>query len=491
MKNTEYLIIGGGPTGIGAALRLEQAGADWLLVDSSSEFGGLASTFKDEQGFLWDIGGHVQFSHYKTFDRFMEQALGADGWLEHERESWVWIKKRFVPYPFQNNLHRLPPEDRWKCVEGLIQAADAVERSKLNVEGRMSEVGGRKSGNDEQRTKNKEPAKPSTFEDWIYATFGTGIAELFMLPYNFKVWALPPAEMDYNWIGERVSVPDIKAVIRSVCLEEDAVSWGPNNLFRFPRYGGTGAIWNSLGRQLPEDLVRLGCAVISIDGRTRRAELADGSKISYGRLISTMPLDKLLSCVEQPISGGEGLRFSATNVVGVGLSGQPPEHLKTKCWMYFPEDDSPYYRVTVFSNYSPNNVPQPGRQWSLMTETSESTAKPVNHKTLITDTVHALVEDGLITNPDEVVSTVHRHFPQGYPTPFLNRDKTVDTLREALEKYEIFSRGRFGAWKYEVANQDHSFMQGWECAGRLLRDAGPEAESTLHRPGWVNGRRND
>jgi hypothetical protein len=35
-------------------------------------------------------------------------------------------------------------------------------------------------------------------------------------------------------------------------------------------------------------------------------------------------------------------------------------------------------------------------------------------------------------------------------------------------KRDIFSRGRFGAWKYEVANQDHAFMQGWECINYLL-----------------------
>src|SRR2546423_1483861 len=94
-----FLIIGAGPTGLGAAYRLKELGVnDFRILEGSNHVGGLASTFRDPQGFLWDVGGHVQFSHYSYFDRLMELALGADGWLRHERESWIWIRERFIPY---------------------------------------------------------------------------------------------------------------------------------------------------------------------------------------------------------------------------------------------------------------------------------------------------------------------------------------------------------------------------------------------------------
>jgi len=33
--------------------------------------------------------------------------------------------------------------------------------------------------------------KPKDFDEWIVRMMGTGIADLFMRPYNYKVWAVP------------------------------------------------------------------------------------------------------------------------------------------------------------------------------------------------------------------------------------------------------------------------------------------------------------
>jgi protoporphyrinogen oxidase len=191
-----------------------------------------------------------------------------------------------------------------------------------------------------------------------------------------------------------------------------------------------------------------------------------------------------------PLPDAGRLVYSGTNIIGVGLHGQPPEHLRTKCWMYFPENNSPYYRVTVFSNYSPNNVPRPGEQWSLMTETAESPMLPVRHDSLEEETLLAMEEDGLISDRNAICNVARFRLPQGYPTPFLGRDAVVDPMLRAFEAKDIYSRGRFGAWKYEVANQDHSFAQGYECAERVTQGGGPDLEPTLHTPSVVNGRRN-
>jgi hypothetical protein len=37
-----------------------------------------------------------------------------------------------------------------------------------------------------------------------------------------------------------------------------------------------------------------------------------------------------------------------------------------------PQEEYPFYRVTVLSNFSPRVVPEPFEQWSLLVEVSES-----------------------------------------------------------------------------------------------------------------------
>ena len=188
LVQTGVLIIGAGPTGLGAATRVNQHGhKDWLLIDQvktaaqtvrplqrqlakaqshavqpvgpkhsyqrnlppgvckpmvqqtfcstaagrwleklaqsltnsflslqADEAGGLACTDVTPEGFLFDMGGHVIFSHYQYFDELIDAAVGSgpDFWNTLERVSYVWIKNRWVAYPFQNNVSALPKEDQ-------------------------------------------------------------------------------------------------------------------------------------------------------------------------------------------------------------------------------------------------------------------------------------------------------------------------------------------------------------------------------------------
>jgi len=451
---SKILILGAGPTGLGAAYHLYKLGyTNWRIFERSGHVGGLAASFVDDKGFTWDIGGHVLFSHYSYFDQAVAGALG-DAHYEHQRESWVRILQTWVPYPFQNNVRYLPNDILKECVDGLRNLRGA-------------------------------PATAQNFREWMDTVFGSGIVKYFMEPYNQKVWGVPLEQMSKDWIAERVSVVDLARIERNIAEQRDDLSWGPNNTFKFPRQGGTGAIYEGIANKFRER-INLHHEMRFIDLERKQVTFSNGRVEHYDILINTSPLDLLVkACSGLP----DTVRAAAANlvptsgyVVGLGFTGKRDD---SKCWMYFPENDSPFYRVTNFHRYSPFNIPKGAsdRFFSLMCETSCSPYKQVNKADIVEDTINGLMSSGMITKQEQsqIVSRYLIDIPYSYPVPTLKRDQALQIIQPYFEEKGIYSRGRFGGWKYEVGNMDHSFMQGVEVVDRILKGS---AEPTLSgRPG--------
>ncbi len=441
--NPRIVIIGAGPTGLGAGYRLQELGYDnWVLLEESDRVGGLAKSYVDCAGFTWDIGGHVMFSHYEYHDELLRRMLG-DQVSTVTRQAWIWMENRFIGYPFQMNIRRLEPQTIYDCVSGAVQAA--IERP------------GR--------------GQPRNFGDWIRVTMGNGIADHFMIPYNAKVWATPPKLMSFDWIDERVAAVDIEQLLRNVLLDEPGMNWGPNSSFSYPLRGGSGFLWEQVGRALAPRLL-LDCRVIAVDAAAKRVATADGRVFDYDVLLSTMPLDDLVAAIESAPKeirrAARGLRSSGTHVVGIGID-RPNDSAKN--WIYFPESDVPFYRVTYLSNYSPFVTPRPG-QFSLLAETSWSDHKPEDSRTILARVLRGLVTTGLLEDADldRIVARWRVSPAKSYPVPTLGRDSALGTIQPWLRSRGIWSRGRFGAWLYEIGNMDHSLMQGVEFADAMLLD---------------------
>lgn len=447
----KIIIIGAGPTGLGAAYRLKELGyQNFQVYDRLPHIGGLASSYTDSAGFTWDIGGHVMFSHYKYYDKCFDDLMGNDFQL-NMRECWVRMFESWVPYPFQNNIRYLPKDVTYECLTGLVEA---------------------------QTKRDYKAAK--NFKEFIDAVFGDGIVKHFMGPYNFKVWAHPPEMMNKEWIGERVAVLDINRAIKNVVLGTDDFGWGPNNQFKFPLFGGTGEFYRRFGKPL-EGHINLNKALDFINIAKKEVRFKDGEIVKYDQLITAMPLDKLCNDVingEMPREikkATAGLKHSGGYMVGIGIKQPCPS---TKSWMYFPEDNCPFYRVTYLSNYSPFMTPDAKTHYSLLCETSYSDHKPVDGKRIVDDTITGLVNAGLLKDSDrnDIVDTWTFHADYSYPTPSVERDDILSKSIPYLEQHDIYSRGRFGMWKYEVSNTDHTLMQGVELVNRLLLN---EPETTI------------
>ena len=482
-KKQRIVIIGAGPTGLGAAHRLTKLGVlrsntQVIVLEQQETPGGLASSHRDQNGFLWDNGGHVVFSHYPYFTQTLTEVVSE--WNEHTRAAYAFMKgsdgiRRFVQYPVQENIYAMGKVDREKSLKGL-----------------------------EEITNTPSQQKPANFDQWLLKHFGTGLCDIFMRKYNQKIWTVNTTEMNVDWVSERVAVPNITKIKDQITTSEKGKlvndsDWGPNHFFRFPRYGGTGGIWKAVAQQVPQGWFHFHHKVTEINVNQKELKVEVQGKIlkqyqlKYDYLISTVPLHLLLKMMNDMDETSVRMKklaeefvYTHTHVIGIGLKGHAPKLLEGKHWMYFPDSDAPFYRVTVFSGYSKDHVPLSGNYWSLMCEAAEpmgaSNRNYWTEENLLKEIINALVNYELISR-EQVVSKYHHRLEYGYPVPFLRRKQLLTTIQPWLESKQIYSRGRFGGWRYEVGNQDHSFMQGVEVADFIMKRI---PEETYPDPNRVN-----
>jgi len=153
--------------------------------------------------------------------------------------------------------------------------------------------------------------------------------------------------------------------------------------------------------------------------------------------------------------------------------------------MYFPEDNCPFYRLTYLSNYSPEVVPDASTHYSILAEVSRSDFKDEDAESIIDETIRGLLNTKMISKNDldDIVDTHLIERDYTYPVPGLERDAALAEIHPFLESHDIYSRGRFGAWRYEVGNMDHSVAQGVEWVNRVVCNERSEELTYLAKRG--------
>jgi protoporphyrinogen oxidase len=298
-----------------------------------------------------------------------------------------------------------------------------------------------------------------------------------MVPYNLKVWSTPLEKMGFYWIAERVAVVDWKKALEAM-LRPKVTDWGPNATFGYPATKGTVGLWMAFAPPIGEERIHYRKRADSVDEEKREITFTDGTTRRYDRLLSTLPLDALVArLVHAPQNvrlASKRLLFNRLFTVGIGLKRPSPSK---KNWIYFPNPKTPFYRMTYLSNYSPDIVPggDTSKYCSLLMETTYSRFNHLPPGDFVDTVVEGLVAEGILERSDLplIESKFLIHAGHAYPIPSVDRDEALSVIQDYLESKEIYSRGRFGSWKYEIGNQDHSMMQGVELVDRWL-DGTPE-----------------
>ncbi len=416
-------ILGGGITGITLARLLQERGEDVIVLEKEPEIGGLCRS-KEINGFTYDIGGsHIIFSRDEEVLSLMKAAL-AENRDERTRNTKIYYKGGYVKYPFENGLYQLPKEDCFFCLNEFVKTLIAVEKG--------------------------EVPPPKNFRDWIYHTFGKGIAESYMIPYNEKIWNFPSEKMSMHWVEGRVPRPPVEDIIRSA-IGIETEGYTHQSVFSYPVKGGIESLVHALAEPV-EDCIVKGFNIVSVV-REGNGDfiISDGrEQIRVQRLYSTIPLQELLGCIdgvpEEVQTACNSLKYNSLICVFVGLQGEVPDF----SWLYIPENEPGFFnRVSFPSNYS--TAVAPDGQSSVLVEVTCNEGDAIYG--MSDDEIKDHVLEGLLSmqilkNTDDVVCTDVQRQKFAYVVYDLEYNKNIGIVRKFCNEEDIVLTGRFSEFEY-------------------------------------------
>ncbi|HNL86300.1 MAG TPA: FAD-dependent oxidoreductase, partial [Methanoregulaceae archaeon] len=415
-----------------------ERGEDLVVLEAEPAFGGLCRS-RREGGFCFDSGGsHIIFSRDEEVLGFMLSGLGENRAVR-KRNTRIFYKDRFVKYPFENGLSELPKEDLYFCLHEYIKTLIASEKGELS------------------------PVK--TFQDWIYATFGKGIAECYLLPYNRKIWNYPPEQMSAHWVEGRVPRPPVEDIIRSaVGIETEGYTH--QAVFSYPQEGGIEALVRAVALPIT-DRMTCGFRVSSIRRCGEGWEISDGIRtISADRLISTIPLQHLIPALEgvpeQVREAVGSLRYNSVCSVFIGVNGKVPDI----SWLYVPDPGIGLLnRVSFPSNYSSWVAPE--GCGSVLAEITYNEGDPLTRMDdteIIRHVIQSLETMQLVKNEDVIYTGIARH-RFAYVVYDLDYLANIHIVREYCREIGIDLVGRFA--QFEYLNMDGCIRSVMEYVGKI------------------------
>jgi protoporphyrinogen oxidase len=399
VERTRYLIVGAGVSGLAFADWLRDD--DYLIVEAEDEIGGYCRTIKRD-GFVWDYSGHFFHFRHPEIERDLVERMGDRRVLRVERDSRIWYADRLIDFPFQKNIHQLPEDEYEQCVRDL---------------------------------KDRPEDKGGNFKEMLYARYGRGIAEKFLIPYNEKLYALNLTALDADAMGRFFPHASVEEILGNA---DAPANDGYNATFTYPE-GGAIQYVEALARGVRGDRIALGERVLAID---RKAKVATTSRrqIGYDRLISSAPLVALLDMCGVDYDSGV-LSHNKVQVFNLGFDTKGPTDVH---WIYYPQRDLSFYRVGFYDNIFGSDrmslYVEVGLPWDAELSDDERGALKAR---VLSDlqTCGVLTNQTLLASHDVLLDPAYVHI-----TTQSNSESAA--RRELLAAEDVHSIGRYGAWTY-------------------------------------------
>lgn len=415
-------ILGAGLAGISLAYLLQDHGRvnKVELLEKASEPGGLCRSFRFGNAF-YDVGPHILFSKDQEILTWIVDLLG-DNVRELRRSNKILHDGRLVKYPFENELSALSERDRAYCLNTFLQ--NPYERY-----------------------------TPQNMLQFFLATFGEGITNLYLRPYNEKIWKFDPAFMDTQMV-DRIPKPPAEDIVRSA----DGVTtegYVHQLYFDYPKAGGIEAVVQAFLRRFgPKTVVQTGATVTRVERSSDGwvVTSADGVRRQYDQIVSTIPMPDLIAAmgaaVPRDVAEAAGrLRFNSIAICCLRVRN---EHIGDHLAVQIADKRVVFHRLTRL-NYLAPDAPDNGTS-TLMLEVTYRPGDQVSQlsdEQLLDQTAADLVQVKFIDRREDILERTIFRAQHAYVIYDLDHHRNTSLIRDYCHgQAGLRLHGRFGEFAY-------------------------------------------
>lgn len=390
------LIVGAGITGLSYASYTTN---DYLVIEKDQEPGGYCKTI-NQDGFIWDYSGHFFHFRDERIKREMMAGIPVDHHLSVFKHTQIKFKDRMVDYPFQKNIHQLPQQDFIDCLYDLF---------------------------------NNPYEKENTFKEMLYCKFGKSISEMFLIPYNEKLYACDLDSLDVDAMGRFFPYADKEEIIANFRPSREK---SYNASFLYTTGGAIDYILSVMKRLNPSK-ISYGESLISVDLQ-KRVALTNLREIPFDHLVSTIPFPRLLDICGKKFDHS---LYTCNKVLVFNLGFDKKGCDCLNHWVYYPERKYVFYRVGSYDNIVGAD------RLSVYVEIGFKEGDEIDIESEYDKVLDDLRKAGWITD-HRVVSSHSVIMDPAYVHVTKEMENDRDNQKRALSALGVYSIGRYGSWTY-------------------------------------------
>jgi len=439
---SQIVILGGGPSGLACGMELFKENINFILIEKYEKIGGLAKTYKFGE-FLTDNGPHRFFSKNSYLYNFIEELLG-EKWIKVDRYTRFYVDGRFYKYPVQlGNVLRTVPF--FKGVKMFMGALYAKVRYSFS--------------------------KPKNFEEYVVQSFGRPLAEFNMINYTEKIWGLNCSQLSADWAKQRIKGLGFGSLIKKLIFSSSGAR-SMVDAFYYPDRG-TGLIYDAIGEKIStKNEVLTSDEPISVETENnliKKVLLKSGKSLDIDTLVTSIPITRFLEILDpQPpkevIDAVKNLKYRSQVYLFITLNR--PSVTKDQ-WIYFPDADIPFGRVSEMKNFSKLMAPEDKTSLFIEFFCWKDDEIWNSSKEELLQLVIPFFERLEFFTKEEIIDTYHIKKDFVYPVYDLGYEENLGIIKDYLNSFHnLIYIGRPGRFKY--TNQDHSLEMGIVAAKSII-----------------------